>query len=88
MAYDYAGSWDTRANHQAAVFDPDNSTGVSTDLAIRHFTSAGVPVNKLVMGIPLYGRSFCNTDGAGKAFQGVGKGSWEAGEIADLSQLS
>lgn len=77
MAYDYAGSWDKTAGHQAALFDA--GAGVSTDLALRHYTSQGVPVDKLVMGIPLYGRSFMNTNGPGTPFNGVGKGSWEAG---------
>ncbi|GAA6056128.1 hypothetical protein JCM3770_006008 [Rhodotorula araucariae] len=81
MAYDYAGSWDSAANHHANIFGaaPD---ALSTDRAIRFFTDpskGGVRPEKLVLGIPLYGRSFLNTDGPGTPFNGVGPGSWEAG---------
>ncbi|GAA5953090.1 hypothetical protein JCM21900_005064 [Sporobolomyces salmonicolor] len=78
MAYDYCGSWESIANHQANLFGA-SPNALSTDRAIRFYSSKGVPVHKLVLGIPLYGRSFTNTRGPGTPFNGVGPGSWEAG---------
>lgn len=81
MAYDYAGSWDSQANHQAAIFGTSPNS-VCTDRALRLYADparGGVHPSKLVLGMPLYGRSFLNTDGPGTPFSGVGKGSWEAG---------
>jgi chitinase len=80
MAYDYAGSWDTVSGHNARLFAPTgDNNGFSTDVAMKYFNSKGVAKDKLVLGIPLYGRSFLNTEGPGEPFQGVGQGSWEQG---------
>ncbi|KDQ53487.1 glycoside hydrolase family 18 protein [Jaapia argillacea MUCL 33604] len=75
MAYDFSGSWDSIANHQANIFGGP----ISASQAIGWYVSQGIPRNKIIMGIPLYGRSFANTQGPGSPFSGVGGGSWEQG---------
>jgi len=75
MAYDFSGSWDSVANHQANLFGPP----ISASQAVNWYISRGVARQKLILGIPLYGRSFMNTDGPGRPYQGIGSGSWEQG---------
>jgi chitinase len=78
MAYDFAGSWDTISGHQSNLKSTDG-TQFSGSQALADYLAAGVPASKLVLGMPLYGRSFENTDGIGHPFSGVGDGSWENG---------
>ena len=81
MAYDYAGSWDATAGHQANLLPSKHQahTPYNTQQAVEHYKSQGVHSSKIVLGMPLYGRAFENTHGLGKPYQGVGEGSWEAG---------
>ena len=82
MAYDYAGSWDQTAGHQSNLFpskDHPKTTPFSTSVAVEHYVKSGVRPDKIVLGMPLYGRAFTNTDGPGCAYSGVGEGSWENG---------
>ncbi|OAA68067.1 hypothetical protein SPI_00262 [Niveomyces insectorum RCEF 264] len=82
MAYDYAGSWDNTSGHQANIYkDPDNSlaTKFSTEQALDDYLDKGIDSSKIMMGLPLYGRSFEATSGLGQPYSGVGAGTVQSG---------
>ncbi|KAK6362249.1 hypothetical protein TWF730_005946 [Orbilia blumenaviensis] len=81
MAYDFSGPWSAVSGHSSNVhFSTRNpaSTEYSFDRTLDLLKKSIKP-EKLVMGMPLYGRGFAHTDGPGKPYSGGGPGHWEAG---------
>lgn len=58
MTYDFAGSWMDTARHHANLFPSTAGTGSRIDVvtAIQQHVDAGIPLEKIVMGVPFYGR--------------------------------
>lgn len=87
MAYDYTGPWSEVTGHQANIFPAGNdSTPFNTRTAVEYFVSEGIAADKIVLGMPVYGRSFTQTMGLGQIFGGTGQGTWEKG-IYDFKSL-
>ncbi len=86
MGYDFHGTWDTTTNFNAPLFrtstDPADA-GLSVDAAVQTYLSAHVPTEKLVLGVPFYGKGWSGvseTDhGLYQPASGAAPGTWEEG---------
>jgi len=85
MAYDYHGSWDAQTGLLAPMYrdtdDPFAQPGWSMDETVQTYLNQyGIPKEKLVLGLPFYGRSWTgvapgsNGDGLYQSAAGDGPG--------------
>lgn len=62
LTYDFHGAWRKTTGHHSPLFRGQKDVGSyrysNTDYAVGYMLRQGAPANKLVMGIPIYGRSF------------------------------
>ncbi len=65
MTYDYAGAWTDTVWHHTNLRAPigPGASHRGTDLAVEQHLRAGVPRNKLVVGVAFYGRGWRDVDG-------------------------
>jgi chitinase len=73
MTYDFHGAWENTTNFNANLFtaagDPaQGNARVSVDQAVATWLQRGTPANKLVVGVPFYGRGW---QGVGSANNGL-----------------
>ncbi|KAH7062514.1 glycoside hydrolase [Macrophomina phaseolina] len=88
MCYDFAGPWTPRAGHHAQLFAPPHPVDAyaqrSGHGAVEYVLARGVAARKIVMGVPVYGRSFLGVKGAGEKFSGHGG---DAGGVFEYREL-
>ncbi|KAK5663576.1 hypothetical protein OQA88_4007 [Cercophora sp. LCS_1] len=70
-AYDFYGHWTPKSGHHAQLYamNKDEPSGAS---GVQFAMAAGVPGKKILLGIPLYGRSFLHVSGPGHKNRGAG----------------
>jgi len=71
MAYDFSGSHTSTAGHHAQLY-PGNTNEPSGSAAIEYIRTTGYPLKKILLGIPVYGRSFLGATGPGDVYNGQG----------------
>jgi chitinase len=96
MTYDFHGGWETQTGHNAPMHpasgDPfANAATYNVHSAIQAYLDAGIPSNKVVMGLPFYGRGWQGVTTADdgrfqSATDPAANGTWEAG-IFDYKDL-
>ncbi len=60
MTYDFYGSLTKTTGHHSGLSRSslDTANGRTTEAAVKYFLDAGVPANKINVGVPFYGRTF------------------------------
>jgi chitinase len=58
MTYDYHGSWTDHSGHNSPLYTCDGDTDGSVDATFAYARERQVPLEKLLLGIPFYGRSY------------------------------
>jgi chitinase len=94
MTYDYHGSWDDTTNFSAPLNESsgDPSEGrLSVDTTVQGYLEAGVPPEKIMLGVPFYGRGWAGVPdvdhGLYQPTTHLPRGTWEKG-IFDYKDLA
>ena len=87
MTYDFHGGWESETNLHSSMYgastSPHDESGHNVDAAIQTYLDAGVPADKVVLGMGFYGRGWSGVgptgDGLYQPATGLAPGTWEAG---------
>jgi chitinase len=87
MNYDFYGPWTPAAGHHAALRSGNEKGDDSVAAGLRNMLKAGVPKDKLVVGVAMYGRGFTGVapPAAGARFNGAAREGVYAGADGSLT---
>lgn len=84
MTYDFHGGWDKTTGHNAPLYsrknEPEQNKILNVDYAVNYWLSNGCPADKLILGMPLYGRGFSLQDSSKHGLDEPVNGKGMAGE--------
>jgi GH18 family chitinase len=88
MTYDLHGTWEATTNFNAALYNSSGNPGSSSqtvDASVQNYLKAGVPADKLVLGVPFYGHGWKGVpdtnQGLFQSNQGAAPGLFEDGSF-------
>lgn len=92
MGYDFHGPWggseDAITNHHSALYPSEKGDPLlNVDSAVKYYLLQGVPAKKVVVGMPLYGRSYAGADGLYSSHKGIGEGTTSEAGIRFFSDI-
>nr|XP_018905689.1 PREDICTED: probable chitinase 3 [Bemisia tabaci]XP_018905690.1 PREDICTED: probable chitinase 3 [Bemisia tabaci] len=89
MAYDFHGKWEREAGHNAPLYAPSSDSEwrkqLSVDNAASLWVRLGAPKEKLVIGMPTYGRTFTLSNPSVFKVNSPASGGGKAGEYTKES---
>lgn len=84
MAYDFHGKWENTVGHNAPMYAPSSDSEYRKQLSVTNaakiWTTLGAPKEKLIIGMPTYGRSFTLVNPQQYIVNSPSSGGGEAGK--------
>jgi chitinase len=93
MTYDMSGGWSEVTGFNSPLYDSVNNPpeGTSVDSVVKDLLALGIPPEKLVVGVPFYGRGWSDVGASGNGlhqpYGSIPPGTWEEG-VFDYRDLA
>ncbi|KPJ08355.1 putative chitinase 3 [Papilio machaon] len=89
MAYDFHGKWERETGHNAPLYAPSSDSEWRKQLSVDHaahlWVKLGAPKEKLIIGMPTYGRTFTLSNTNNFKVNSPASGGGKAGEYTKES---